>query len=346
MKDFKDKIVFITGGASGAGLGQAQVFKAAGAKVVIADMNRQRLNEAIRNGDADYAIKLDVTDRKAFAQAADEIEKVFGETVDVLILTAGVNTFGPAEASTYDDYDWVVGVCFGGVVNGLVTFVPRIIKKGKGGYIASTVSWGAFGAGPSTAPYSAAKAGVLNLLESYYNALKPYNIGVSAVCPANINSHIYEAALNRPENLQDTGYNVSDKTQNFLASIHKNGLDPKVLANWLKKGMEDEIFLVIPYDQAPRMVEIEMERFRYLAYPGGEADLAALRATPERQAESGRMGAIREGYDVSNTGPIVPPADGEKSDAPPPVFAFPDTGGFGMAKADLDYVDPSKKYKQ
>ncbi|MDR0916995.1 MAG: SDR family oxidoreductase [Oscillospiraceae bacterium] len=342
MKDFKDKIVFITGGASGAGLGQAQVFTAAGAKVVIADMNRQRLNEAIKSGAADYAIKLDVTDRKAFAAAADEIEKVYGETIDLLILTAGVNTFGPAEASTYDDYDWVVGVCFGGVVNGLVTFVPRMIKKGKGGHIASTVSWGATEAGPSTAPYSAAKAGVLNLLESYYNALKPYNIGVSALCPANINSHIYEAALNRPENLQNTGYNVSEKTQGFLASIHKNGLDPQVLATWLKKGIEDNIFLVIPYDQAPRMIEIQYERFRYLTYPGGEADLAAVRATPERQAESGKMAAIREGYDVRAAGPIVPPPDADK-DAPPPVFNF-DTGGFGMAKSDLDFVDPSKKY--
>jgi len=344
MKDFKDKVVFITGGASGAGLGQAQVFTELGAKVVIADMNRARLNEALKSGAADYAVKLDVTDRKAFAQVADEIEKVYGQCPDVIVLTAGVNTFGPAEASTYEDYDWVVGVCFGGVVNGLVTFVPRMIRRGKGGYVASTVSWGAFGAGPSTAPYSAAKAGVLNLLESYYNALKPYNIGVSALCPANINSHIYEAALNRPENLQNTGYNVSEKTQSFLASIHKNGLDPKVLAKWLIKAMEEETFLAIPYDQAPRMVEIEMERFKYLAYKGGEADLAALRATPERQEESMKMTAIREGYDVSKAGPIIPPqADGDEA-APPPVFNF-DTGGFGMAKADLDYVDPSKRAK-
>ena len=87
-----------------------------------------------------HAIKLDVTDREGFAAAADEVERVFGSTPDLLVLTAGVNVFGPAEASTYDDYDWVVGVCFGGVVNGLVTFVPRMIKAGKGGHIAPA-SW-------------------------------------------------------------------------------------------------------------------------------------------------------------------------------------------------------------
>ena len=80
--------------------------------------------------------------------------------------------FGPAEASTYDDYDWVMGVCLGGVVNGLVTFVPRMIKAGKGGHIAATVSWGAFGSGPMTAPYTAAKSAALSLMESYLIALK------------------------------------------------------------------------------------------------------------------------------------------------------------------------------
>ena len=338
MKDFKDKIVFITGGASGAGLGQAQIFTEAGAKVIIADMNRQRLNEAIKNGHADYAIKLDVTDRKGYADAADEIEKVYGECPDIIILTAGVNVFGPAEATTYDDYDWVMGVCYGGVVNGLVTFVPRIIKKGKGGHVGSTVSWGAFGAGPTTAPYSAAKAAVLNLLESYYVALKPYNIGVTALMPANINSHIYETALNRPAEFSNTGYNVSDKTQTFLASIHANGMDPKVLANWLKDAIEEDRFLAIPYKSGPRMVEIEMERFRYLAYKGGEEELAALKQTPERQAETAQMMSEREGYDVTKRGPIVQNNKGGEA----PKF---DTGGFGQAKSDVEWVKDEKKFQ-
>jgi len=134
--------------------------------------------------------------------------------------------------------------------------------------------------------------------------------------------------------LQNTGYNVSEKTQGFLATIHQNGLDPKVLANWLIKGMEDEIFLIIPYDQSPRMVEIELERFKYLAYKGGEEDLAKLRATNERMDESNKMTSIREGYDVSAS-------RGADSAARPKL----DTGGFAMARSDLDYIDPSKKYQ-
>jgi NAD(P)-dependent dehydrogenase (short-subunit alcohol dehydrogenase family) len=339
MKDFAGKIAFITGGASGAGFGQAQIFSEAGMKVVIADVRQDHLDEAVayfkEKGAPIHAIKLDITDRAAYAAAADEVEKVFG-VPDLLVLTAGVNVFGPAEASTYDDYDWVVGVCFGGTINSLVTFVPRMIKAGKGGHIASTVSWGAFGAGSSTAPYSAAKAASLNLLESYYVALKPYGIGVTAVCPANIRSRIYEFALKgRPEKFGDTGYNVTEDTQKLLASIHANGMDPRVLADWMKKGIENEQFLVIPYPSGPRMVEMALERFKHYASPEGMKYLADKAKQPPTEEEF-KMNCEREGYDVSKGGLRAP-----SSGAAP---NFKDVG-FGKAKKDIDWVDPSKKVK-
>ncbi len=340
MKDFAGKIAFITGGASGAGLGQAQIFSEAGMKVVIADARQDHLDEAMayfksKNADV-HAIKLDVTDRAAFAAAADETEKVFGSCPDLLILTAGVNVFGPAEASTYDDYDWVVGVCFGGVVNGLVTFVPRMIKAKKGGHIAATVSWGAFNSGSTTAPYSAAKAGVLNLMESYHDALKNYGIGVTALCPANIRSKIYESALKgRPEKFSNTGYNVSEDTQTLLASIHANGMDPRVLADWLKKGIENEQFLVVPYEHGPKMVEIAVSRFVDYASPEGMKRLAEKAKQPPT-AEEMQLMAEREGYDVSARS-AVPPAPGKG-----PAMPMKDVG-FGKAKTALDWVDPNKR---
>src|SRR3989304_10037353 len=127
MKDFVGKVAFIPGGASGAGFGQAKVFSEAGCKVVIADIRQDHLDEAMayfRDKKAQvHPIKLDITDRKAYAAAADEVEKVFGEPPQLLFNTAGVNAFGPAEASTFEDYDWGMGVCLGGVINGMVTFV-------------------------------------------------------------------------------------------------------------------------------------------------------------------------------------------------------------------------------
>jgi NAD(P)-dependent dehydrogenase (short-subunit alcohol dehydrogenase family) len=82
MEDFKDKVAFITGGASGVGLGQAKVLSGLGTKVVLADIRQDHLDQALgwfrdRNRPA-HGIRLDITDRAAFARAADETERVFG----------------------------------------------------------------------------------------------------------------------------------------------------------------------------------------------------------------------------------------------------------------------------
>lgn len=341
MKDFAGKIAFITGGASGAGLGYAQIFSEAGMKVVIADYSQEHLDEAmalLTSKGADFhAIRLDVTNRDAYAAAADEVEKVYGSCPDLLILNAGVNVFGPAEASTYADYDWVVGVCFWGVVNGLVTFVPRMIKAGGNRHIAATVSWGAFGSGSTTAPYSAAKAAVLNLMESYWESLKPYGIGVTAICPANINSKIYESALKgRPEQYAETGYNVSEDTQKLLAGIHAHGMDPRVLANWLKEGIENEQFLVVPYKSGPRMAEKAMERFKYFASPEGMKQWEEMKKAPLSE-EDIRMNSEREGYDMTAT---------MNQRREPPKVMPKDTIGFGKARADLDWISAGKKFEK
>jgi len=335
MKDFAGKVAFITGGASGAGFGQAQIFSEAGMKVVIADVRDDHIaNTAAYFKDKDaqvHIIKLDVTDRDGWAAAAEETESVFGAPPELLIMTAGVNAFGPVEASTYEDFDWVMGVNLGGVVNGLITFVPRMIKAGKGGHIAATVSYGAFIAAPVVAPYAASKAAVLNLLESYSMALKDYGIGVSALCPANIKSNIYDAALKtRPESLKNTGYNVSEETQAMLAMSQQSGIEPRVLADWLKKGIENEQFLVVPYPSAARMIELEVQRFIDYTTLEGVKRLEERRKAPPTE-EQRKLTLEKEGYEMR------PGAGG------PPPGKDP---GFGKARADRDWVAPAKRVSE
>jgi len=255
MKDFNGKVAFITGGASGAGFGQAKVFSEAGCKVVIADIRKDHLDEAKAYFKEKkvkvHAIQLDITDRKAYTEAADEVEKIYGSPPQLLFNTAGVNTFGPPEASTFEDFDWVLGVDLGGVINGMVIFVPRMIKAGKGGHIVTVSSWGGFLASSGCTPYSVAKAAVNMLMECYYTALKPYGIGVTCLCPTNIRSNIGEAVYTRPEHLKNTGYNVNEKTIALLRSIHAQGMDPVELAQILKKGIENEQLFVLPFTDDP-----------------------------------------------------------------------------------------------
>jgi len=245
MKNVEGKTAFITGGASGAGFGMAKVFSENGMKVVIADIRRDSLERAMEkfnNNPNIHAVELDVTDREAFARAADKTERVFGK-VHIVCNNAGINLFVPIEECTYNDWDWVMGVNFGGVVNGLQTFIPRIRKHGEGGHIVNTASMAAFLPAASAGIYTAAKFGVRGISEALRLSLYKYNIGVSVFCPGLINSTIYESEKVRPAKLSSPENTV--KNQQFmekLPEIHKFGMDPeevgeKVLAGIKKNSM-------------------------------------------------------------------------------------------------------------
>jgi NADP-dependent 3-hydroxy acid dehydrogenase YdfG len=173
-------------------------------KVVIADIREDRMEEAMagfkQRGQerSVHCLKLDVTDRKAFAWAADETERVFGK-VHVLCNNAGIGLLGSIKITKFDDWDWGISVLIGGVVNGIQIFLPRILSHGEGGHIVTTSSMG--GALPlSESPvYSTAKAAVVAMCESLRGELAADNIGISAFCPGPVATNIREAGILRPE---------------------------------------------------------------------------------------------------------------------------------------------------
>jgi len=212
MQDVEGKVAFITGGASGIGLGMAIAFVNAGMKVVISDFRQDHLEESTayfsqKNRQADVLhLKLDVTDREAFARAADEAEGVFGK-VHVLCNNAGMGILGPIKQAKFDDWDWAVEVMIGGVVNGIQTFLPRILKHGEGGHILTTSSMGGVIPLAGSPIYSTVKAGVVGMCEAMRGELAEDNIGVSAFCPGPVSTNIHEVGLMRPEKYKrDSGY--------------------------------------------------------------------------------------------------------------------------------------------
>lgn len=258
MDDFRGKVAFITGGGSGVALGQAKVFSKAGARIVIADIRQDHLDEAMdyfRGKDAEvHPILLDITDRAAFAAAADETERVFGP-VQLLFNTAGVSIFGPLEKSTYDDYDWQMGVNFGGVVNGIQTFVPRMIEYGKGGHIVNTSSVGGIVAAGPAGIYSASKFAVRGLSEALRSELAKYNIGVSVLCPANVSTNIAEAVWTRPERFKNSGYRFDDAVLDSLRRIYSAGKDPLELAEETLEAIKENRLYIIPYPEVRQILE-------------------------------------------------------------------------------------------
>jgi NAD(P)-dependent dehydrogenase (short-subunit alcohol dehydrogenase family) len=255
MKEFAGKIAFITGGASGAGLGQATVFAEAGCTVVLADLRPEALAAAtlhFRNSNTQvHPIQLDVTDRAAFTRAADEVERIFGRPPDLLFNTAGVNTFGP---------------------------------------IVTTSSIGGFHGSALAGIYSAAKAAVINLMESYRLGLEKYGIGVSVLCPANIKSNIAEATRTRPAHLASTGYLVNEATIKSLHGIYSHGMDPVHLARHVKRGIEENQLYIIPYPEVQAGLETHFAAILAAVLPmdqdpeGARKRTEALRAWQKEHA--------------------------------------------------------------
>lgn len=273
--DFAGRTAFITGGASGAGLGQAKVFGRAGCKVCIADIRSDAIEHALGDlrgeGIECHGIELDITDRAAFVRAADEAERVLGP-VTMLFGTAGVSVFGPLEQASYSDYDWIFDVNFGGVVNLMQTFVPRMIAHGRGGHIVNTASLGAFFANSGSGIYSASKFAVHGITMAMRDALKDHGIGVSVLCPANIKSNIAESVKIRPAKYAGSGYSVDEREIAALHAIYSQGMEPEELAGHVKAAVEENRFYVIPYPEARGMLEATFQQVLE-ALPPADSDV-------------------------------------------------------------------------
>jgi NAD(P)-dependent dehydrogenase (short-subunit alcohol dehydrogenase family) len=218
IEDFEGKVAFITGGASGIGLGIAKVLAGRGAQVVLADLRQDHIDDALAEfagGDksnAVSALQLDVSNREQYREAAQRMQDEFGG-VDILINNAGVGLEGPLLEATYADYDFGFGVNLGGVINGFTEFMPQMIAHGRGGHIVSTASLAAEVVMPAhMAIYAASKAAVTHFCEAVKPELAKHDIGVSVLMPGPVKSRIHEAAENRPEHLRDgSGFKASEE---------------------------------------------------------------------------------------------------------------------------------------
>ncbi len=130
--DWQGKTAFITGGVSGIGFGIARAFSEAGIELILSYRNADYREQAARwfadhGRPAPRFVELDVTDRAQWAEVA-----AAAGPVHILVNNAGVSVFGPTDEASYADYDWIMGVNFGGVVNGLVSFIPAHEGAGPG----------------------------------------------------------------------------------------------------------------------------------------------------------------------------------------------------------------------
>lgn len=285
MKNIAGRSAFITGGGSGIGLGIARALLDAGAKVAIADIRQDHLDEALAtldNRDV-CGIRLDVSDRDAFAAAADEAEARLGP-ISIVCNNAGINLFAPMDECSYKDWDWVMGVNLGGVINGCQTFVPRIKQRGEGGHIVNTGSMASFLSGPGAGIYTTSKFAVRGLTESLRWSLAPHGIGVSCLCPGLVNSAIHESDMNRPENLSEDATKTNSEFLALLAELHQVGMSPNEVGLTVLEGIRENRLFIFPH---PEFKDELREVFDEIldAMPEGEVDARRLAFEQGRRAQ-------------------------------------------------------------
>ena len=252
MQDVEGKVAVVTGGASGIGYGIARTLLKAGMKVVIADANQAHLDEVkaeLKGVNNVHFLKVDVTDRAAMAEAADEVERVFGK-VHVICNNAGIASGQAMDEAEYAEWDRVMAVNLGGVINGVKSFVPKIKAHGEGGHVVNTSSMAGIIPLPETGGiYAASKFAVRGLTDSLRLSLARHGIGVSTLCPGLTRSRIMGTANPDAGPEPDAAALFNDMSgamdplelgEAVLRGIRRN--DPYILAHGEFKDEVREIF--------------------------------------------------------------------------------------------------------
>jgi NAD(P)-dependent dehydrogenase (short-subunit alcohol dehydrogenase family) len=213
MQDLEGRLAFVTGSGNGIGRGMARAFARAGMKIAVVDIDpvsAERTTEELKKETDAATFVFDVSDRAAMADAADAAEKEFGPAAIVCNNAAMSIQLPPAEM-TYRAWDLSLNVTLGGVVNGIQTFLPRMLERNIPAHIVNTASQAGLVAfhGGRQYMYNMAKFAIVGLSEALDKILEGTNVGITLLCP---------------------GYTNTGGTERGLRDLAKKGLPPDVEA--------------------------------------------------------------------------------------------------------------------
>lgn len=247
MKHLEGKVAFVTGAASGIGLGIATALAQAGVKVMLCDIEEAALQKAVAslretNADVDGVV-ADVSLKDNLQRAADETVARFGK-VHILVNNAGVG--GGGDYGTWNDagWNWVMGVNLWSVIWGIEIFGPLIESHGEGGQIVSTASIAGMVALTNPA-YDVTKFGVVALSEDLRPKLAARGIGVSVLCPGVIRTNIVDSGRNIPSRfagqiqttpVEGPGTEVLKAVTEAIAA----GIDPLYVGELVREAIEGD----------------------------------------------------------------------------------------------------------
>jgi NAD(P)-dependent dehydrogenase (short-subunit alcohol dehydrogenase family) len=251
MQEFSGKVAVVTGGASGIGLALARRFAREGMRVVIGDVEKPALDQAVEalraTGAEIEGVVTDVSDPEQMQALADAAVARFGG-VRVFCNNAGVGGGGLSWELPLSTWEWVIDVDLWGPIHGVRAFLPLLMSQPEA-HIVNTASVAGLVGVPFMGPYNVAKHGVVALSETLHHelALSAPHVKVSVLCPGWVNTRIAESARNRPAHLQ-SGDPAEIDGAAILQGFLDNGMAPDEVAGKVLDAIREERFWILTHD--------------------------------------------------------------------------------------------------
>ena len=264
MFKFEGRTAVISGGAEGIGLSIAKALGEQKMNIVLADIDEKNLlkstSELESLGIPVLGALLDVADEMQWKSVADKAIEKFGK-VHMVVNNAGVGgDSGPIENQETEGWQWALGVNLMGVVYGAKVMTPLIKDHGEGGWILNVASMAGMGGVPYSGVYTASKAAVVALSESWAAELKDKRIGVSVLCPAFVQTRIYDSERNRPDKYKSENYQIENESSfsKQTKQMVKDGIDVSIVGKRVVEAINHGELYIFTH---PNYRQVNQQRF-------------------------------------------------------------------------------------
>jgi len=253
MSQFIGKTAVISGGAEGIGLSIAKALAEEKMNIVLTDINEENLQKASleleANGVCVLPVVLDVAEEDQWQAVAEQAIARFGK-IHMVVNNAGVGgESGSIESQNKKAWQWALDVNLMGVVYGAKVMVPLIKQHDEGGWVVNVASMAGMGGVPYSGAYTATKAAVVALSESWAGELESKGINVSVLCPAFVQTRIYDSERNRPAKYQSDMVNLDNENSFFnkAKEMVKNGIEVSIVGKRVVEALNDGEFYIFTH---------------------------------------------------------------------------------------------------